>query len=246
VNIRVIEPDWPAPAGIRAISTLRAGGFSQGRFAGLNLAAHVGDDAAAVAENRRCLREAFAFERQPSWLAQVHGINVVNLDSGDAGLPADAAITRRAGPVCAILSADCLPILLTDSRGTTVAAAHAGWRGLAAGIIEATVDAVGKPGRDLLAWLGPAIGPAHFEVGAEVRDALMAGDPDAAGAFRINAQGRFMADLPGLARRRLQALGIGRIYGGGQCTFSDAARFYSYRRDGQTGRQATLIWRTGA
>jgi YfiH family protein len=247
-----LTPDWPAPATVRALSTLRTGGLSGPPYASLNLGAHVGDDATAVAENRRALRAAARLPAEPEWLQQVHGICVMDLDSpGPSGPanpgPADAAVTRQPGRICAILTADCLPVLLAADAGDRVGAAHAGWRGLAAGVIEATVAALGAPPRQLLAWLGPAIGPRHFEVGAEVREEFLrcAGTGDTAAddaAFVPNARGRYMADLYALARRRLLRLGVERIYGGGECTYTDAARYYSHRRDGRTGRQATLIW----
>jgi hypothetical protein len=215
---------------------------------------HVGDAATAVAENRRRLAAAAALPAEPSWLRQVHGARVADLDAaerdvaaaGDTATTADAAMTRCRGRVCAILTADCLPVLLAADSGDLVAAAHAGWRGLAAGVIEATVAAVsragGMPPHRLLAWLGPAIGPKHFEVGAEVREALLGTDPAAESAFAPNARGRFMADLEQLARGRLAVAGVDRIYGGGTCTYADAARYFSHRRDGVTGRQAALIW----
>jgi polyphenol oxidase len=257
-----MEPDWPAPAQVRAMSTFRGGGASSVPYASLNLGGHVGDAAAAVAENRRCLAAAAGLPSEPVWLAQVHGVNVADLDAlgpveplGPVGVssgaaasgagalqPADAAFTRQPGRVCAILTADCLPIVLAADSGDLVAAAHAGWRGLAGGVIEATVRALGiAPGR-LMAWLGPAIGPRHFEVGAEVREALLQGDAGAQDAFLPNSSSRFMADLAALARRRLASLGVERIYGAGYCTFADGERYFSHRRDGVTGRQATLIW----
>jgi YfiH family protein len=242
------EADWPAPQGIRAISTLRGeaqGGASKAPYACFNLGDHVGDDPAAVAENRRRLKLSAGLPREPAWLSQVHGIKVADLDSPAAPGPADAVIARGPGKVCAILTADCLPIVFATVSGDTVAAAHAGWRGLASGVIEATVRALGVSPGSLMAWLGPAIGPKHFEVGAEVRNAFLDGDPNAGEAFEPNTRGRFMADLGMLARRRLQGLGLSRIYGGGECTFARADRYYSHRRDGITGRQATLIWREG-
>jgi YfiH family protein len=242
-----LTPDWPVPAGVRALSTLRTGGASAAPYASLNLGGHVGDQATAVEGNRRRLRDAAKLPAEPVWLEQVHGTCVLDLDSPGPLGPADAAVTRQPGRICAILTADCLPVLLADEAGDRVGAAHAGWRGLAAGVIEATVAALGVPPRQLLAWLGPAIGPRHFEVGAEVREALLrrAGAGDGAAdeaAFVPNARGRYMADLYALARRRLLRLGVERIYGGGQCTYADDARYYSHRRDGRTGRQATLIW----
>jgi YfiH family protein len=243
VKVTWLTPQWPAPAAVRALSTLRGGGVSAAFYASLNLGAHVGDVPAAVAENRRRLRIAAELPAEPTWLAQVHGIEVADLDAAGAVLgPADGAHTRRPGRVCAILAADCLPVLFAGESGDVVGAAHAGWRGLAGGVIEATVRALAVAPRTLLVWLGPAIGARHFEIGPEVRDELLRGDPGAAAAFEVNARGRFMADLNALARRRLVRLGIERIYGGGECTYSHADRYFSHRRDGQTGRQATLIW----
>jgi YfiH family protein len=242
------EADWPAPRGVRVLSTLRgeaASGVSKAPYTCFNLGDHVGDDPLAVAENRHRLKVGAALPAEPSWLAQVHGATVVDLDSARLKGPADAAVARGAGKICAILTADCLPIVFATDSGDRVAAAHVGWRGLAAGVIEAAVRAMGVPGASLLAWLGPAIGPQHFEVGGEVRDALLAGDPKADEAFEPNDRGRFMADLWKLARRRLGTLGVARIYGGGECTFTQPIRYYSHRRDGITGRQATLIWREG-
>ena len=196
----------------------------------------------AVVENRRLLRAAAGLPAVPRWLAQAHGVRACDLDREEPAAPADAAVTRQAGQVCAILTADCLPVLLATQSGDRVGAAHAGWRGLAAGVIEATVAALGCPGESLLAWLGPAIGPGHFEVGAEVRDELLRADPAAEGAFERNARGRYLADLYALARSRLTRLGVRRIYGGGECTYAAADKYFSHRRDGLTGRQATLIW----
>jgi YfiH family protein len=245
VSIGWLEPDWPAPEGVRALSTFRQGGVSAAPYVSLNLGGHVGDVPSAVAENRRRLAAAAGLPEEPMWLAQVHGATVVDLDAAasESGIgPADAAFTRQRGRVCAILTADCLPILLAADSGGLVAAVHAGWRGLAGGVIEATVRALALPPDGLMAWLGPAIGPTHFEVGAEVREALLAGDPGAKADFAPNARGRFLADLDGLVRRRLAALGVRRIYGGGQCTYTDPGRYFSHRRDRVTGRQATLIW----
>jgi polyphenol oxidase len=242
-----ITPDWPAPSTVRALSTLRHGGVSAARYASLNLGDHVGDSLASVAENRRRLMAAAVLPAQPHWLSQVHGTHVVDLDASsgvDAGPlgPADACFARQTRRVCAILTADCLPILLAADTGNLVGAAHAGWRGLAGGVIETLVGALPAPPERLMAWLGPAIGSKHFEVGAEVREALLRDDPGASSSFMPNARGRFLADLGQLARRRLAALGVERIYGGGHCTFAEADRYFSHRRDGTTGRQATLIW----
>jgi YfiH family protein len=247
------EPDWPAPKGVRALSSLRGdlngGGASQAPYGWFNVGAHVGDDPAAVAENRRLLRSRAELPAEPSWLAQVHGVAVADLDAAGAGagppVPADAAVTRRLGSVCAILTADCLPILFATDTGDAVAAAHAGWRGLAAGVVGATVRALAVPPKRLIAWLGPAISRQHFEVGAEVREAFLRADAGAGDAFEAKEAGKFMADLEMLARRQLQALGVSRIYGGGECTYARTDRYFSHRRDGITGRQATLVWREG-
>jgi YfiH family protein len=238
-----LKPDWPAPPGVQVLSTYRGGGASQGVYASLNLGDHVGDDSNSVAANRRQLAMTAGLPTEPSWLVQVHGKKVADLDADGPSFPADAAITRRGGKVAAILSADCLPIVFASDSGDAVAAAHAGWRGLAAGIIEATVTALAVPAGRLLVWLGPAIGPEHFEVGAEVRQAFIGSHPQATDAFRMNSRGRFMADLALLARQRLATLGIDRVYGCGECTYTRADRYFSHRRDGATGRQATLIWR---
>jgi len=232
-------PDWPRPAGIRAAVTTRAGGASEGPFASLNLAGHVDDDPAAVAANRRALAGALGGSGEPAWLEQVHGVAVADAAAGP-GQQADASVATQPGAVCAVLTADCLPVLLARSDGSAVAAAHAGWKGLAAGVLEATVARLGR-GR-LTAWLGPAIGPNAFEVGEEVRAAFTDPDPGAAPCFRYR-DGQLHADLYALARRRLFAAGVAEVHGGGRCTFTEAERFYSYRRDGRTGRLATLVWR---
>jgi hypothetical protein len=247
MKVEWLTPRWPVPARVRALSTLRVGGVSTGGYASLNLGGHVEDAPEAVAENRRRLRIAADLPTEPSWLSQVHGTRIADLDAWTADRrpaapQADGAVTRIPGRICSILSADCLPVLLAAEAGDAVAAAHAGWRGLAAGVIEAAVEALGVPPGALLAWLGPAIGPRHFEVGPEVREQLSQGDPGALASFVPNARGRFMADLPGLARRRLERLGITRIYGGGECTHALPERYFSHRRDGLTGRQATLVW----
>jgi len=242
VTIEWIAPDWRAPANVRALSTWRTGGVSAGAYASLNLGDHVGDSPAAVAQNRRLLREAARLPADPPWLRQVHGSRVADLDSGELPREADAAVARRPGRICAILSADCLPVLFAEERGGAVGAAHAGWRGLAAGVLEAAVRALAVPPSRLLAWIGPGIGAEHYEVGAQVRDAFLAADPAAAAAFRPNGRGRYLADLAWAARRRLAALGVERIHRTADCTYADANRYFSYRREGCCGRQATLIW----
>jgi polyphenol oxidase len=244
-RIDVLSPDWPAPVGVKAAFSFRGGGVSTPPFDSLNLGAHVGDRPDAVNENRRRLNAHLALPQQPLWVEQVHGISVLSLDDAlpqSAPRSADGVSTRQKGRVCAVQVADCLPVLFCATDGTAVAAAHAGWRGLAAGVLEATVATLGgNPGR-ILAWLGPAIGPAHFEVGDDVRGAFLSHDPDCSPAFTPNARGRFQCDLFALARRRLLALGVCGIYGGSWCTFAEVGRFFSYRRDGRCGRMAALIW----
>ncbi len=242
--------DWPAPPRVRALCTTRGlaegWGASGGPYARFNLGAAVSDRPEAVAANRALLRRALGLALEPAWLHQVHGAQVVPARPG-GGEKADGAWTDRPGLACAVLVADCLPVLLCDRAGTRVAAVHAGWRGLAAGVLEAAVTALGLPGRELLVWLGPAIGPGAFEVGPEVRAALLARDPGAGACFRPRHRGdrseRWLADLPGLVRRRLEALGVREVHGGRWCTWSEPARFYSHRRaGGRTGRQAALVW----
>lgn len=235
-----IVPEWPAPACVRSLVTTRNGGVSTGPYASLNLGLHVGDDPVAVAANRARLREHLPAE--PAWLNQVHGTCTVLADAADRVPNADASFTRRRGVVCAVMTADCLPVLFADDDGTVVAVAHAGWRGLAAGVLEATIAAMEIPPTRLHAWLGPAIGPQAFEVGAEVRSAFVADLPESAAAFMPGDTGKWLADIYTLARLRLRRAGVDSLHGGGLCTVSDAARFYSYRRDGTTGRMASLIW----
>jgi YfiH family protein len=234
-------PDWPAPASVRSWVTGRAGGVSTGAYATLNLATHVGDDPADVAENRALLMAGIDLPSEPVWLEQVHGAAVLDLDV-DAVTPADAAVTSRAGLVCTVLTADCLPVLLCDRAGRRIGVAHAGWRGLLNGVLPATVGAFGVRPRDLVAWLGPAIGPAAYEVGADVRDAYVAQDPAAERFFAPNARGRWQADLYGLARQSLNAAGVLAVAGGEFCTYADSGRFFSHRREAPCGRIATLIW----
>ena len=253
-ELEVLRPDWPAPPRVRAAVTLRTGGVSRPPFESLNLGAHVGDDPQAVAENRARVRRALELPREPVWLTQVHGTQVVTLartsqasgsDSASAvahAPTADAAITRDVGEVCAIGIADCLPVLFAARDGSVVGASHAGWRGLAGGVLEATVRALDTEPRELLAWLGPAIGPEHLEVGAEVRAAFLEQDPRAERAFAPNSRGRWQCDLYALARARLAALGVTAIYGGGWCTFAEPQRFFSFRRAGRCGRMAALLW----
>jgi YfiH family protein len=240
-----IEPDWPVAGHVRVLSTLRGGGVSEGPYASLNLAAHVGDRAEAVAANRLLLREAARLPAEPLWLEQVHGTEVAR-HGGAPGSPprADAAVAREPGRVCAVMTADCLPVVFADRAGTRVAVAHAGWRGLVGGVLQATMAALEASPAELYAWLGPAIGPAAFEVGPEVRDAYLASlaVPDTDACFRPNERGRYLADLHALARLVLRQAGVTAVHGGGWCTYQDAQRFFSFRRDGVTGRMATLAW----
>lgn len=238
-----IRPDWPAPARVRAAVTTRQGGVSAAPYASLNLGSHVGDAPEAVAENRRRVSAALALPQEPAWLNQVHGTAVVRAEAAvDGPATADASVALGAGSVCAVMTADCLPVLFCDDAGTRVAAAHAGWRGLEAGVLEATILALDCSPAMLMAWLGPAIGPSAFEVGPEVRAAFLARDPGAEACFVPSPAGRWLADIYRLARRRLNAAGVTAIYGGDFCTVGESARFFSYRRDRDTGRFASLIW----
>lgn len=246
--IPLLETGWSTPAGVRAAFSLRSGGASLAPWDTLNLGVHVGDDPAAVSENRRRLANALRLPAEPVWLDQVHGAAVFELDREGRPAPglrpqADAAVTRSAAAVLAIQVADCLPVLFASDDGRVLGAAHAGWRGLAAGVLEVTVQAMQMPPARLSAWLGPCIGPAHFEVGEEVRATFLASQPDAEPAFALNPRGRWQCDLPRLARTRLAGLGIGQLAGGQWCTAADPVRFFSHRRDQRTGRMAALIWR---
>ncbi|QSI75477.1 peptidoglycan editing factor PgeF [Niveibacterium microcysteis] len=239
-----IIPDWPAPPSVRAIFTTRKGGVSLAPYADLNLGTHVGDDPAAVSANRARVRALLPAE--PCWLEQVHGVTVV-----DAALPAerraDAAFVAVPDVPCVVMVADCLPVIFCNRAGTVVAAAHAGWRGLLDGVLEATLAKMGVPVSDVIAWLGPAIGPDSFAVGPEVRDAFVSRAGDDAGCFRSGTGDRWFADIFGLARARLRRAGLGAdaVFGGGVCTVSDPARFFSYRRDGACGRMGAFIWIAG-
>lgn len=274
-SLEFVSPDWPAPANIRSLVTTRVGGHSHGVYASFNLGDRVGDVPDDVRRNRALLREALTLPSEPVWLKQVHGVNVVDAASVNAGATADGAWTDRPGVVCAVLTADCLPVFLCNRQGTKVALLHAGWRGLTAGVIEAGLRVLTTPGAELLAWLGPAIGPDSYEVGNDVRDAFLAQDAGAAVCFYAQGAGRWRADLYALARRRLQAQGVNAIYGGNFCTSRAPERFFSFRRagmrqcrerrdsrdgggramqgavaedaasdrrDGVTGRMASLLW----
>lgn len=239
-------PAWrDAPPGLRVLSTRRHGGVSVGPYASFNLALHVGDDPAAVEANRAILRNGAALPAEPLWLEQVHGVDVVEHRGGTPVAPprADAAVAFEPGRVCAVMTADCLPVVLGDRAGTCVAVAHAGWRGLVGGVLESTIAALHCRPSELVAWLGPAIGQEAFEVGEEVRDAFVDKDPGHVTAFVPNAAGRFQADLYELARVTLARAGVRSVSGGGRCTAGEADQFFSFRRDGgRTGRMATLAW----
>lgn len=240
------DADWPAPPGVRALTTLRGGeGVSAPPFDRFNLGLRCGDDPDAARENRRRLGEWLALPSPPRWLDQVHGINVHRALAGPAPVQepqADASVTDVRGVVLAVLTADCLPVVFAARDGSEVGVAHAGWRGLAAGVLEATVAAMHTPPARLLAWLGPAAGPQAYEIGAEVREAFVADDPGAAKAFVATRPGHWRVDLYALARRRLSAAGVAEVHGGNRCTISEPSSFFSHRRDGRSGRLATLVW----
>jgi hypothetical protein len=236
-----IRPEWPAPRNIRALSTTRKGGVSTGAYASLNLGEHVGDNPKAVSSNRARVQTRLG-HATPRWLNQVHGVHVAT-DEGSMPGPADAAVSLRHDTACVIMTADCLPLIFCDRQGTRVAAAHAGWRGLSTGVLEETLTAMDVSPKDVLAWMGPAIGPKAYEVGEEVRQVFVAHSAEAKRAFMPGkVAGKWWCDLYMLARQRLEAAGVESIHGGGFCTFTDRERFFSFRRDGECGRMATLIW----
>jgi len=236
-----LTPDWPVPANIRAATTLRTGGVSYGAYASLNPAMHVGDDVDLVKKNRQLIKELLDLPGEPVWLEQIHSNRAVPAVKTESLQQADASYTAEAGVVCAVMTADCLPLLVCAADGSQVAAIHAGWRGLLAGVVANTLSAMQD--NELLVWLGPAIGPDCFEVGVEVRDAFVQKSAAFMTAFKQQSNGKWLADIYQLARIDLATLGIDKIYGGGFCTVTEQERFYSYRRDKQTGRMATLIWR---
>lgn len=239
-----LHADWPASANVRTLISTRRGGVSLAPFDSMNLGMHVGDDAQHVAQNRRLLHAALPAE--PAWLNQIHSTTVVQADQvGNNAPDADASVTQSPGTVCVVMTADCLPVLLTDRQGSIVAAAHAGWRGLCHGVLENTIEKMGINPLEILAWLGPAIGPDAFEVGAEVRAAFIGQLSQAADAFQPIDNDKYLADIYLLARQRLQHLGVSQIYGGGFCTVLERERFFSYRRDHNTGRMASSIWIDG-
>jgi YfiH family protein len=239
-SIELVRPDWPVSARVRACSTTRRGGVSGAPWHSLNLGGHVGDDMSAVVRNRERLARHLALPAEPLWLDQVHGSRVRS--AGDHDACADACYADTPGRVCVVLTADCLPVLFSSRDGDEVAAAHAGWRGLLAGVLEETLSRFRGPREGIVAWLGPAIGPGAFEVGDDVHTAFVDEDKAAGSHFIANRPGHWLADLYGLATLRLERAGVGAVYGGGHCTYSDATRYFSYRRDGVTGRMASLIW----
>ncbi len=239
-----IRADWNAPAGIVAGTTLRQGGVSQREFASLNLGDHVGDRPEHVAQNRRIFRELCGLPANPAWLRQVHGVHIARNPAGGSQAPeADAVYSNAPVAICAVLTADCLPVLFCSADGTEVAAAHAGWRGLCHGVLEATLAEFSAPGGQIQAWLGPAISQEAFEVGSEVREAFILADPAAKTCFSQNPSGRWQADLYEIARLRLAACGVTAVSGGSFCTYAETDLFFSYRRDGECGRMATFVAR---
>jgi YfiH family protein len=238
-KLNFIIPNWPAPANVLALQTNRDEGCSLSPYDSFNLGSHVGDNPMHVAQNRQML-SAF-LPSEPVWLNQVHGINVVDAANTDCLPDADASFTTRNNVVCVTMTADCLPILICDNAGTLVASIHAGWRSLCDGVIEATIAKLPAKPADLMAWLGPAIGPNAFEVGVEVREQFIAKDAKAELAFKKHGD-KYLADIYQIATQRLNSLGVTQIYGGGRCTFTEKENFFSFRRDGATGRMATIVW----
>lgn len=242
-EIKFIAPNWPAPANVKALQTTRIGGVSKAPYASLNLGAHVNDDAIAVAQNRQLLRSYLPSE--PVWVNQVHGVEVIDAAQSSCLQNADASFTTKLNVVCVTMTADCLPVLLCDKAGTVVAAVHAGWRGLCDGAIEAAINKMPARPSDILAWLGPAIGPSAFEVGDDVRQQFIQQDSAAVQAFKAHGD-KWLCNMYLIAKQRLNKLGVTEVYGGGInedfCTYTDAARFFSFRRDNVTGRMASLIW----
>ena len=241
-----IYPDWPVPDNVKAVMTTRHGGISLPPFDGLNLGDHVHDDPESVKKNRQKLATDLLLPKQPAWLTQVHGIAVVDCATAQSTDTADAIVGYAKDDVCAIMTADCLPVLFCNKQGNTIAAAHAGWRGLASGVLEATIKKMACEPQDILVWMGAAIGPNAFEVGSEVRDIFMSGHTEASRAFKPHANGKWLANIYELARIRLNDAQVpnSNIYGGNHCTYSQPSEFYSYRRESRTGRMASLIWLT--
>jgi hypothetical protein len=240
-NIDYVTPQWSAPFHVRALTTLRLGGYSQGDYQGLNLADHVGDDSARVTKNRNLIRSSIGCPADPNWLEQVHGSQVVQLDDSDVSRVADGSISRSRGVVCAVLSADCVPLFITDRSGQFVALLHVGWRGLEAGIVESGLDLIPEPMAQVLTWIGPSIGPAVYEVGDDVRGSLIKTNVDHDRKFTKTETG-WLADLPGMVEQRLRRAGVEAVGSSGLCTFSAPCNWFSYRRSAPCGRMASLIW----
>jgi YfiH family protein len=237
-----LKPDWPAPSSVHALVTLRTGGFSTGPYASFNLAAHTEDNPETVSKNRALLRTYFKLPSEPVWLQQVHSNWMIEAGPDTGCAEADGSWTSVMGKVCAVMTADCLPVLICNQKGTMVAAAHAGWRGLHKGIITNAVSVFNADPAELIVWLGPAIGPKAFEVGADVIRSFTAINPENASAFQPSDDQHWLCDLYALARLELAGLGVTAVFGGDQCTYTDEQRFYSYRRDNITGRMASIIW----
>jgi purine-nucleoside/S-methyl-5'-thioadenosine phosphorylase / adenosine deaminase len=240
----LIIPNWPAPNNIKAVSTTRHSGFSLAPYAQLNLGSHVGDDPQLVDQNREYITQSANLPEEPRWLEQIHGTTIINSQHWQQDIKADAIFSLQVSHVCAVMTADCLPILLCNQQGNIVAAIHAGWRGLAAGIIEKIIQTFSCDPSEIMVWLGPAIGPTQFEVGPEVYDLFVANDPTSSEAFKIKDPQHYLADIYLLARQRLQKNNVHKVFGGDFCTVSEKERFFSYRRDGITGRMASMIWIT--
>ena len=241
--VSVVKPNWPAPPNVHAYTTLRMGGYSEGNYASFNLASRISDKPAAVKKNRALLKEKLHFTNAPKWLKQTHSTIVIDAATNKTTEPeGDAAFSKEPKTTCAVLTADCLPVLICDTKGTQVAAIHAGWRGLADGVIEASLDALGLAAEDTLVWLGPAIGATAFEVGDDVRQAFIKTDKNADTAFSVLSEDKWLADIYALATIRLNKRGVNAVFGGDYCTYTDPDKFYSYRRDGDTGRMASVIW----
>lgn len=240
-RLELIIPDWNVPKHVQAVSTTRKEGVSRQGFASLNLACHVNDNPVHVEHNRHLLKQRLELPVEPEWLRQTHSTTVIDLDH-DESRDGDAAITTTLGKIAVVLTADCMPVLFCNSQGSEVAAAHAGWRGLLKGVLEQTVLQMNSTPEEILAWMGPAIGPQHFEVGEEVRELFIQHTPDNAHFFSLSRPGHYLADLYSIARLRLNKLGIKQVSGGGRCTYSESSTFFSYRREKVTGRQASLIY----
>jgi len=239
-----LYPDWPAPSAVKAVMTTRSGGVSESPFDSMNLGDHVQDKPQHVDKNRSLLIDQLALPNPPVWLTQVHGTTVLDHSTASNGDEADAIVAHQAKQVCAIMTADCLPVLFCNRQGTVVAGAHAGWRGLASGVLESTIASMNCDAKEIMVWLGAAIGPQAFEVGSEVKQAFVDSHQESESAFSVKTNGKYLADIYQLARIRLEKAGVevGSIYGGGECTYSQSDLYFSYRRESQTGRMASLIW----